>query len=141
MPLFEFDAREFIPLMVLTIPIIAVIGGITAGILKTMGRQRLIELAQRERIAAIERGLDPSKLPPLAGLEDDEESSWSRTPKQRAQGLLIGGIVTLFAGVAVSIFLSIMEDHGEAWAVGIIPAAVGLALLISAFLIWPRGEQ
>ena len=46
-----------------TIPIVAIIGGITAGIVKSVHRQRLLELAQKERIAAIERGVDLEKLP------------------------------------------------------------------------------
>ena len=61
----DIGAEFFVPFLVFAIPIIAIVGGITAGIVRTLGRQRLIELAQRERIAAIERGVDPSKLPPL----------------------------------------------------------------------------
>lgn len=47
---------------VMSIPLIAIIGGLTVAIVKMLGRQRLEELARRERIAAIERGIDPSRL-------------------------------------------------------------------------------
>jgi uncharacterized membrane protein (UPF0136 family) len=52
---------------------------------------------------------------------------------------MIGGLVTLFAGLALSVFLYGIADHEEhrVWLVGLIPAAVGLALLLSAFLIRP----
>jgi len=142
MNLFDIRLEDFIPLMAMTIPIIAVIGGITAGIMRSLGRQRLVELAQRERIAAIERGLDPAKLPPLpAMLDEDTRQSHIRGPKHRAQGLMIGGLVTLFGGAALGFFLSIVQDEPGVWAVGLMPAAIGVALLLSAIFIWPRGEN
>jgi hypothetical protein len=142
----SFDVGEFIPIVALSIPIIAILGGITAGIVKTMGRQRLIELAQRERIAAIERGIDPSKLPPLpaAALDDDEGNFMLPGPerdRRRAQGLMIGGVVTLATGIGIMGFFRFLNaDTGErgVWAVGIIPAMVGFALLISSWLVRPR---
>jgi hypothetical protein len=139
----SFSIGDFIPIVALSIPIVAIIGGITAGIIKTLGRQRLIELAQRERIAAIERGVDPSKLAPLPTTAlDDEPETWTMSQydrdSRRAQGLMIGGIVTLAVGVSLMAFLNLVEDHGNAWAVGIIPAAIGVALLLSSFLVRPK---
>jgi len=142
----ELDSEFFIPIFIFSIPIIAIVGGITAGIVKTLGQQRLLELAQRERIAAIERGIDPSKLPPLpTGRADDDLASIYLSPresaKRRAQGLMIGGLVTLAVGVSLGIFLgAIAADEGEPsriWALGLIPSAVGIALLISAWLVRP----
>src|SRR5439155_25802393 len=95
-----FSVGEFVPIIALAIPIVAIIGGITAGIIRTLERQRLIELAQRERIAAIERGVDPAKLTPLpVEALDDEPETWHMNQydrdRRRAQGLMIWGIVTL----------------------------------------------
>ena len=111
----------------------------------------MLELAQRERIAAIERGVDPAKLQPLdASLLDRDESfgfsDRAHSSLRRAQGLMIGGLVTLFAGIGVSLFLRLMmHDHsGEdrsAWAVGLVPGFIGIALLISAGIVWPRGNR
>ena len=141
----RWDVGEFVPIIALSIPIVAIIGGITAGIIRTLGRQRLIELAQRERIAAIERGVDPAKLAPLPVMAlDDEPETWSMSQfdrdRRRAQGLMIGGIVTLAVGMGLMAFLSVMEEHGNAWSVGIIPATVGIALLLSSFLVRPKGN-
>ena len=68
-----------IAVLVFAIPVVAVIGGITAGIMKTRGQQRLIELAQRERIAAIEKGIDPAKLPLLPVIGSDDAARHLRT--------------------------------------------------------------
>jgi uncharacterized membrane protein YeaQ/YmgE (transglycosylase-associated protein family) len=145
--MFRFSVESLIPLLIFSIPIIAIVGGITVAIVKSLGRQRLLELAQQERIAAIQRGVDISKLPPLpnAALDDDEAAllgmSVSERDRRRAQGLLIGGIVTLFVGGGIMAFLSIMDQGDEAWAVGIIPAAVGAALLLSAWIVRPKGYR
>ena len=144
--MFGFDSDAIIGIMVFSIPIVAIVGGIIAGIVKTLGRQRLAELAQQERIAAIQRGVDISKLPPIGVVLEDEESTLlNATPEERdrrrAQGLLISGIVTLAAGIGVGTFLSFIADNTgdrNIWAVGIIPAAVGVALLLSSWLVRPR---
>jgi hypothetical protein len=139
----SFDFSELIPIVALSIPIVAIIGGITAGIVKTLGRQRLIELAQRERIAAIERGVDPSKLTPLPVTAlDDEPEVWNMSQydrdRRRAQGLMIGGVITVAVGGGLMAFLTVVEDHGNAWAVGVLPATVGVALLLCAWLVRPK---
>jgi hypothetical protein len=141
----EFRVGEFVPIVALAIPIVAIIGGITAGIIRTLGRQRLIELAQRERIAAIERGVDPAKLAPLPiNALDDEPEGWNMNQydrdRRRAQGLMVGGIVTLAVGLGLMAFLNFITSEEHVWAVGIVPASVGLALLLSSFLVRPRGN-
>ncbi len=132
------------PVLVFSIPIIAIVGGITAGIVKNMSRSRIIELAQRERIAMIERGMDPSKLPPLPSMGDLDATgtvlSAADSARRRSQALMVGGLVTLAVGIGLGIMLYFITDARDegVWAVGIIPAAVGIALLISAFLVRPR---
>ena len=144
--MFRIEPDTFLPFMVFSIPIIAIVGGITVAIVKSIGRQRLVELAQQERIAAIQRGVDISKLPPLpsVALEDDDLGaiglSGSERDRRRAQGLLIGGVVTLFAGVGITAFLMLVDRDNNSWAVGIIPASVGFALLLSAWIVKPKGD-
>ncbi len=141
--MFRFDSDILIPLVVFAIPIIAIVGGITAGIVRILSRDRLIALAQRERIAAIEHGADPTKLPPLRGpaIDPDDQGALIYSPKRRAQGLLIGGLITMFVGIGLSIFLFVLNPDGDrgVWAVGMIPGLAGLAMLLSAWIIWPRG--
>ena len=143
--MFNFDVTDFVPLMAMSIPIVAIVGGITAGIVRMIQRQRAFEMVQRERIAAIERGLDPDKIASLHRplLYDDHGvyTDPAVAAEHRRQGLLIGGLVTLFVGIALSVFLYGVADHEDhaVWMVGLIPSAVGVALLLSSFLIRPIG--
>jgi hypothetical protein len=140
-----FGPDVFVPFLVFSIPIIAIVGGITAGIVKTISRHRLIELAQRERIAMIEKGLDPSKFPPLPISEIADATplmSAGDSARRRSQGLMVGGLVTLAVGLSLGVMLYFLADVGEGehgvWAVGLIPAAIGAALLLSAALVRPK---
>jgi hypothetical protein len=144
----RFDESILIPVMIFSIPIVAIVGGIISGIVKTLGRQRLVELAARERIAAIERGVDPTKLPLVtaAAVDTDDDAAPFPRPggaRRRAQGLLIGGVVTLFTGVGVTTFLMLLDPNGgePVWAAGLVPSFVGAGLLLSAWLVWPRGDE
>jgi hypothetical protein len=132
-----------LPVIAMSIPIIAIIGGIVHGIVKTMGQQRMMELAQRERIAAIERGLDLSKLPPLpvppgTYEQDSAYLNPQEYARRRAHRLLTGGLITLAAGISIAIFLYLVQPNDKAWAIGLIPCAVAVALLLSAWLTRPH---
>lgn len=137
--------RILLALLVL-LPVIALIGGIIAAILKTAGQQRQIELAQRERIAAIEHGIDPNRLPPLstvAGAESDplQRATPDEHSRRQSQRFLIAGVVTLTTGLGLMTFFSVTEDHGNAWALGILPISVAIGLFLCAFLTHPRGRS
>jgi hypothetical protein len=135
-----FGPDVFVPFLVFSIPIIAIVGGITAGIVKTISRHRLIELAQRERIAMIEHDLDPSKFPPLPLSElanDVPLRSRADDALRLSQGLMIGGLVTFAVGISLGVLLYNVTGGGT-WSVGLIPAAIGIALILSAFLVRPR---
>ena len=141
---FVGDLTETImPIMIFSVPIVAIVGGITMGIVRTMTQARIVENAQRERIAAIQAGIDPSKLPPIPNADFHDAAEAVRDPEQaqrrRTNGLMVGGIVTLFTGIGLSCFFSLMDSGGNSWAIGLIPAFVGVGLLISAFLVRPRG--
>ena len=136
-----FGPDVFVPFLVFSIPIIAIVGGITAGIVKTISRHRIIELAQRERIAMIERGLDPSKLPPLPLSEIADATplvSQTEYARRRSQGLMIGGLVTFAVGISLGVLLYNVADEAGVWSVGLIPAAIGIALILGAFIVRPR---
>jgi hypothetical protein len=135
--MFHFNSDSFVSIFAMAIPIVAIIGGITVAVVRTMGQQRLAELTYRERIAALERGTDPSKLPPPPVL-DYGPAYGTYNPQRRYHSLLIGGIVCTVVGLSIAAFLMIMETEKHAWAVGLIPMGVGVALLLSARLIKPR---
>ncbi len=120
------------------IPIVAIVGGITMGIISTLGQQRLAELARRERIAAIERGLDPDKLPPLATPDGYGDYAMGNGRLRRAHGLMIGGAVLVAVGLALFVFLASIEPDKSHKLLGLLPLFVGLALLASSAVIWPR---
>jgi len=144
--------QAIVPVMIFAIPIVAIIGGIFAGIVKTMTEARIVENAQRERIAAIQAGIDPSKLPPLPGRPTAEleaasaqaamaghAAGYEYVARRRAWGLLVGGLVCTFAGIGLAAFLYFIgAEEGNAWSVGIIPFAVGIALLLSWVIVRPR---
>jgi len=138
--MFHLSSDSFIGIFSMAIPIVAIIGGITVAVVRTLGQQRIAELAHRERIAALERGVDPSKLPP-APVIDYGPAYGGYNRLRRYHGLLIGGIVCLLVGISIAAFLMIMETEKNAWAVGLIPVGVGVALLLSAGVVKPRNGE
>jgi hypothetical protein len=139
----HFGMPAVIAALVFAIPVLAIMGGIIAGILKAQGRRRLVELIQRERIAAIERGVDPSKLPPPPTLDIDAASvatlvrSFRQSNAQKAQGFLITGLIILATGIGLSLMLLLLPDEeaNRAWATGILPLSVGIALIVSSAIV------
>lgn len=120
------------------IPIIAVVGAMTMGIIRTLGNQRMAELARRERIAAIERGVDPDKLPPVVPVEGYEDTGYGNGRLRRAHGLMIGGFITIAAGIGLSILFYAMEPHEKHFVIGFFPMLIGAALLLSSRVVWPK---
>jgi hypothetical protein len=125
--------------LLFSIPIVAIVGGIVFGIVKMICRQRLLELVHRERIAAIEKGMEPTTMAPmpLMGDADDRYASPRGAALRLGQGLMIGGLVTLGVGVGVGLgLMCLLLPGGErAWPVGLIPAFVGIALVVSALVV------
>ena len=123
---------------IFAIPVIAIVGGITMGIIRTLGEQRMAELARRERIAAIERGIDPEKLPPTADPNGRDEYAVGSGRLRRAHGLMIGGSILVAVGLAVFVLLASVEPDKSHKLLGLLPLFTGLALLSSSAVIWPR---
>jgi hypothetical protein len=115
---FDFD---------LLIPLAAIVLGLAIpllGIVTNYRRKKaILEAHHRERMAAIERGIELPPLPP--GLIDDERQ---RRPADPGRYLLVG-LVALFVGGAIFAFLWNIASHDVAF-VGLIPASVGLAYLL-----------
>ena len=142
--MFNFDPTDFIPLFIFSIPLLAISGGIVAGIIRMMHRQRTWELIQRERIAAIERGVAPEVIaqmqPAIFGDERGQFMSARASAEKLRQSLLIGGIITLFVGVALAFFLNGVSGEKSVWMVGLIPIAAGLGLIVSSAVVRPTSD-
>ena len=135
---------ELIPIVLaivlVSVPIIALIGGIVAGILHRRGRQRLHELAYRERIAALERGIDPATLPPVVPPEAWEVGNDDRmAPWPAGRWLFIGGVLLVAFGLGIGVVMALIEPGQGKWIVGIIPTLTGGALLVCDRLL--RGKR
>ena len=122
------------------IPVIVVIGGITLAIVRVFTQARLEELARRERIAAIERGVDPEKLAAITGASADSYSMGNSRLK-RAHGLLIGSFILMAFGVGIGILGYTLEPRESHWVMGLLPFLIGVALLASSAVVWPRGKS
>jgi hypothetical protein len=135
--------NDLIPLVVvvaaMTIPIVAIIGGITAGIIKSNARHRLLELAQRERIAALERGVDPERLPKLElpkGLGDNG-LTFEQKQLRRSQGLRLWGFICVGFGITMFLAIGLSEGYAES-APSLMFAGVGAALILGGTMVRPK---
>ncbi len=123
------------------IPIIAIIGGITVAIVRITGQQRLAELERKERIAMIERGVDPAKLPPMSSPDAHENGHGWGSRGRRAHGLMVGGLIFLAVGISMMVLLTSIEPDKRIWAIGLMPFLIGVAMLVSSRVIWPKSEE
>lgn len=101
----------------LSIPILAVCGGVLIAITAIIVRGRKEEQEHRERVVAMEKGIIP---PPPA-----EEVQKPKHSDRRAGGLVMTGI-----GLALTIAISV-SDRFESGVWGLIPLFIGIGLLIA----------
>ena len=112
------------------IPIIAIIMGIGIGMLSLFldyrKKQNMFALHHKERLAAIEKGMEVPPLPPE--FFQDGRRSRMRAPSD----YLRRGLVLLFVGIAISVALFNTQRQAYLW--GLVPAAVGVAQLLFYYL-------
>jgi hypothetical protein len=89
-------------------------------------KRDIYELHHKERMAAIEKGMEVPPLP--TEFFNDSRDFGKRTP----EGRLRSGLVMLLVGAAIA-FALYHSDNGShgAWVWGLVPAAIGVANLIS----------
>jgi hypothetical protein len=137
------DEDIIVPFLVFAVPIVAIAGGILARIIRSISAHRLMEVAVRERMALIARGVDPARIPGLsagAGFGLFPLLSFADHSRLRAQGLLIGGFVTLMGGIAFGAFLGLTESwESREWTVALVPVSIGIALLVSGLIVRAQG--
>jgi len=115
------------------IPIVAIVMGIGIGMLAIWSEHRrkaqLLEQNHRERMHAIEKGLELPPLPPgLIGVSTGPATSSSAKALRNGIMLTLIGIILYFAIGVVG--------ADEAALFGLIPAAIGIANLVYAAILW-----
>jgi Domain of unknown function (DUF6249) len=119
------------------IPIIAIVMGIGIAMLSIYfdyrKKQDIFALHHKERMAAIEKGMDVPPLPPE--FFRDGRSSGPRTHND----FLRRGLVLLFVGAAITAALYNTVRGWYLW--GLVPAAVGIAQLLYYFLTRPKAPE
>jgi len=86
-------------------------------------RRDIVEANHKERMAAIDRGMELAPLP---------ESFYQSLKPARRSSYLLPGLVWLFIGIGLFIALGAVADQVRYF--GLIPAGVGAALLIYYFI-------
>lgn len=110
--------------LALLIPIVAIVMGLSVPMLAVWieyrRRRDIVEAHHRERLAAIERGME---IPPLP------EAFYTPFRRRRSSSYLLPGMVWTFVGVGLFVALgAVVGDDIRYFA--LIPIGVGLALLI-----------
>jgi|ERR1700676_402802 hypothetical protein len=123
----QATSHHMAQILALSIPIVAIVMGIGLAMLGLWfdyrKKKEMFELHHKERMAAIEKGVD---VPPLPA------EFFQITRRQGFNDpaiLLRRGLILLLAGVALIFAASYSLKELSFW--GLIPAAVGLAYLIS----------
>jgi len=115
-------------ILALLIPIVAIVMGMGLAMLGLVfdyrRKREMYELHHKERMAAIEKGIE---VPPLSG-----DFVQLRKRRSTPGDLLRRGLILLFVGLALVVAMS-YEQHQLSWW-GLLPAAVGLAYLVSYFV-------
>ena len=129
------DVSDFIPIVGMLIPVVAIIGGICVGIAGILSSARVREARIRERIAMIEKGLVPPPEVDPAGFDramHRHERSGLGGPR-RAQRR--AGVVVMGVGFGLMFLISIAGGHiSEGIGVGGFLVIVGLAFLLNSVL-------
>jgi Domain of unknown function (DUF6249) len=111
------------------IPIVAIVMGIGIGMLSLFldyrKKQDMFALHHKERLAAIEKGMEVPPLPP----------EFFQDPRRRPRSqsdYLRRGLVMVLIGIAITIALYSASPHNYLW--GLLPIAAGVANLIWCYL-------
>ncbi len=113
----------------IVIPVVSIVFGVSIGMLALYldyrRRNNILKLYHAERMAAIEKGIELPPLPP----EFFKSRATLEPPATRHRR---SGLILLFLGIAIGGAMFGMGIPAFWW--GMVPAAIGLALLISGLL-------
>ena len=126
-----FESTFFSPF---TIPIVAIIGGISVAIVNSIGRARVRELEIRERIAMIEHGMVPPPETDPSGFERQMHAVDQLQYRQTGARFRSGGVMVMFVGFGLITLLWFVGIPREAIGVGGLVVFIGLGLLVNSVL-------
>ena len=114
-------------IIAMSVPVIAIVGGVCFAIIRVLAthRQRLqrAEFRHKERLAAIEKGLEMPSDPP------EQEQAAVAVDGSR---FLRQGLVLVLVGAVLTV--SMMQLTGVPYLFGLLPAAVGAGYLLYYFI-------
>jgi hypothetical protein len=122
------------------IPIVAITLGIAIGSLAIWSEHKrkleLIDRLHKERMLALEKGVEPPALPPaMIGNLASKRQSRYLWPRAMRNGLML-----LFVGIVL--FFAVDHAGGDEGAVFmLVPAVLGLANLVYAAVIWKQEKE
>jgi hypothetical protein len=124
------------------IPIVAITLGIGIGALAIWSEHKrkleLIDRIHRERMLALEKGVEPPPLPP--GMVGDLAAKPKLVPRYLWPRAMRNGLMMLFGGIVL--YFAVNEAGGREGALFMLVLAVlGLANLIYAATIWKQEKE
>lgn len=126
------------------IPIVAITLGVGIGSLAIWSEHKrkleLIDRLHRERMLALEKGVEPPALPP--GMVGDlaAKPSAKMVPRYLWPRAMRNGLMLLFSGIVL--YFAVNEAGGREGALFmLVPAALGLANLVYAAIIWKQEKD
>lgn len=107
------------------IPVAAIIWLMVSSLSEEKTKRHNREMIHRERMAAIEKGLDEPY--------DETTLPSALIHREDQTGLLTSGIISMAAGLGIAVFLAILVDPDDrnVMAVGFVPFFVGIGLVVA----------
>jgi hypothetical protein len=124
------------------IPIVAITLGIAIGALAIWSEHKrkleLIDRLHRERMLALEKGVEPPALPP--GMVGDLAAKTKLVPKYLWPKAMRNGLALFFGGIVM--FFAVDRAGGSEGAMFmLVVAVIGLANLIYAAVLWQQEKS
>ncbi|MDF3020339.1 MAG: hypothetical protein K0Q92_1642 [Steroidobacteraceae bacterium] len=124
------------------IPIVAITLGIGIGCLAIWSDHKrkleLIDRIHRERMLALEKGVDPPALPP--GMVGDLAARPKPASRYLWPRAMRNGLMLLFSGIVLYFAVDVAGGREGAMFM-LVPAVLGLANLIYAAIIWKQEKD
>jgi Flp pilus assembly protein TadB len=74
----------------------------------------------------------------LEYLRDQQQASLAKQAEQKREGYILGGLITAAVGIGLIFFLHAIVHSMPIYMVGLIPAFIGLAMLVYIYTLAPR---